>query len=61
MAIISAQSPLVLHVVTRIAQMVSHGHHCATHSAHGGSLGTGKTSLVARSAQRGNGKHRVSA
>lgn len=61
MATLTAQSPKVLRLVTRIAQMVSHGHHRATHSRHGGSLGTGHTSLIARSAQRGPGKHRLGA
>lgn len=61
MSTLMAQSPRLLHLVTYIAQMVSQGDHRSTHSRHGGSLGTGNTLLVARSAQRGHGKHRVGA
>ena len=61
MATLTAQPSIVLQVVTRIAQMVSHGHHAAHHSRHAGTVGTGNTLLVAPMAQRGNGKHRASA
>lgn len=61
MTTITNSLPVLLRLVTHINLSVAHGHHRATHSRHGGSLGTGNTLLVARSAQRGNGKHRVSA
>lgn len=61
MASLTTNPPLALLLVTKIAHLVAHGDHRSTHSRHGGSLGTGKTSLVARSAQRGNGKHRLGA
>jgi hypothetical protein len=56
---LSTRLPIDLHVVTEIAQKVSHGHHRATHSRHGGSLGTSNTFLVAPKAQRRGGKHRA--
>lgn len=56
-----AQSPRLLQIVAQINRSVAKGHHRSTHSRHGGSLGTGNTLLVARSAQRGTGKHRVQA
>jgi hypothetical protein len=59
MTTVTAQSPKVLRLVTQIAQMVSHGHHRATRSRTGGSIGTGHTTLVARSAVTAGGKHRA--
>lgn len=59
MASLTTNPPLALLLVTKIAHLVAHGDHRSTHSRHGGSLGTGNTLLVTRSAQRGLGKHRV--
>lgn len=56
-----AQSPRLLQIVAQINRLVSQGDHRSTHSRHGGSLGTGNTLLVARSAQHHGGKHRVGA
>jgi len=59
MATITANLPLVLQLVTRIARLVSHSHRSAHQSRTAGHVGTAKTFLVAPTAQRGNGKHRV--
>lgn len=59
MTTIDNSLPVFLQVVTWVNRSVAHGDHRSTHSRHGGSLGTGNTLLVTRSAQRGLGKHRV--
>lgn len=61
MTTIANSLPVLLQVVTWVNRTVAHGDHRSTHSRHGGSVGTGNTLLVARSAQRGNGKHRLGA
>jgi hypothetical protein len=59
MTTITAQLPIFLRQVTDIARSVAHRHQGAHHTSHGGHVGTGRTLLVARSAQRHGGLHRA--
>jgi hypothetical protein len=56
-----AQSPISLRIVAQINRLASNYAAGAHQSRTAGHVGTGNTPLVARSAQRGTGKHRAGA
>lgn len=59
MATLATPLPGLLQVVTQINRLVALRHRGAHQSRTGGHVGTSNTVLVARSAQRQNGKHRA--